>query len=203
MFQYSTNLCAWEIEEFIEYLIKYCREFSKSIPICNTNIDIAANRSLAIKEAQYLGYKTVYEKDWAIIIADGSHSITHPFNRTFILHPIKKFEDVTKNLNRSNQTMSVYPWSIIKEYRDEWTEAGICRYVELGWSRMFRSGYTHDGTYGMHPMVRLACIERPWSDRGKYYGVRKDLEHHWFKELHPGMRKLIDERNRRKEEGKL
>lgn len=99
--------------------------------------------------------------------------------------------------------MSVYPWSIIKEYRDEWTEAGICRYVELGWSRMFRSGYTHDGTYGMHPMVRLACIERPWSDRGKYYGVRKDLEHHWFKELHPGMRKLIDERNRRKEEGKL
>lgn len=192
-----------KIEEFIEYLIKYCREFSKSIPICNTNIDIAANRSLAIKEAQCLGYKTVYEKDWAIIIADGSHSITHPFNRTFILHPIKKFEDVTKNLNRSNQTMSVYPWSIIKEYRDEWTEAGICRYVELGWSRMFRSGYTHDGTYGMHPMVRLACIERPWSDRGKYYGVRKDLEHHWFKELHPGMRKLIDERNRRKEEGKL
>jgi len=191
--------------EFIERLIYHFRWFSEHVPYCANNIDISATRNLAIKEAQYVGCKVIYEKDWAIIVAkhEEKNNITHPFNRTLIIHPVDDFNEVTPYLDKDNQSMSVYPWELTNIYRDTWASAGVCRFVELGWSRMFRSGFTHDGEYKLQQMVRIACIERPWTDRGKYYGLRKNLEEHWFKELHPGMRKIIDERNAKEDRGEI
>ncbi|MCL2311020.1 MAG: hypothetical protein FWC41_00815 [Firmicutes bacterium] len=191
-----------KIDKFIKYLIKNFKFFSTHVKFCSTNIDIAANRSLALSEAQYVGCKVIYEKDWAIIIANAEEktNITHPFNRTLIIHPVEDLNDINKYLDNNNQTMSVYPWDLIKEHRDQWASAGICRFVELGWSRIFRSGFTHDGMYGMHPMVRIVCIERPWSDRGKYYSLRKNLEKHWFKELYPEMKMRADKISKKENE---
>lgn len=193
------------LDEFIKCLIKHYREFSKNVPYCSTNIDIAANRNLALHEAQYVGCRVISEQDWAIIVAnpEDKSDITHPFNRTLIIHPIDDFKKVADYLDNNSQTMSVYPWDMTLEYRDIWASAGTCRFVELGWSRMFRSGFTQDGTYGMHPMVRIACIERSWTDRGKYYSLRKNLEEHWFNDLHPGMRRIIDERNAKEDRGEI
>ena len=193
------------MEEFIERLIFHFREFCKNIPYCSTNIDISATRSLALREAQYVGCRVIHEEDWAIIIVkpEEKQNITHPLHRTLIIHPVDDFEELTQYLDKDNQSMSVYPWELTNTYRDIWASAGICRFVELGWSRMFRSGFTHDGEYRLHPMVRIVSIERPWTDRGKYYGLRKNLEEHWFKELHSGMRKIIDERNAKEDRGEI
>lgn len=194
-----------KIDDFLERLIVHFKEFSRHIPYLAENIDISATRSLALKEAQYVGCHVISADDWAIIVTkdNNKNSITHPFNRTLIIHIVDDFSEVTEHLDNNNQSMSVYPWSLIEKYRDEWSSAGICRFVELGWSRMFRSGFTHDGEYKLNSMVRISCIERAWTDRGKYYGLRKNLEEHWFKELHPGMRKLIDERNAKEDNGEI
>jgi long-chain-fatty-acyl-CoA reductase len=194
-----------EVDKFVECLVKHYKEFSVNVPYLSTSIDIAANRSLALSETQYIGCKVIQGNDWAIIVADAREktNITHPFNRTLIIHPIDSFNEISQYFDNYNQTMSVYPWDMIKEYRDEWAGAGICRFVELGWSRIFRSGFTHDGMHAMHSMVRLVCIERPWTDMGKYYSLRPSLEAHWFKEKYPAMRQIIDERNEKEDRGEI
>ncbi|WP_420877368.1 hypothetical protein [Rathayibacter toxicus] len=99
---------------------------------------------------------------------------------------------MAKFLNRDTQTVSVYPWSIVEEFRDEWAQAGAERLVDSGFSRMPRAGFTHDAMLGMHSMVRLVCVERPWSDPGRYYTRRTDVSRHYLIERYERVRKTLE-----------
>lgn len=186
------------IDSFIKQLKKYFETFSKNVPFMNTNRDILAHRSIALLEALYSGCSVEQGNDWAIITLDANdhNMVSHPFTRTLFLHKVDNLKTISKYFSRDNQTLSVYPWSLIQEYRDEWAMSGICRFVELGWSRIFRSGFTHDGVHGMHSLVRLVCIERPWSDMGRYYSRRPNLEQYWFLDKYPQYREFIDNRQK-------
>ncbi|BDS11583.1 acyl-CoA reductase [Aureispira anguillae] len=183
-----------DLDAFLVELKKYFKVFSKNVPFLNKNIDVLANRSISLLEANYVGLNVENGDDWAIVVMDEeeANEINHPLTRTIFIHPVDDLSAISKHFNRDNQTLSVYPWSIIKDYRDEWASNGICRLVELGWSRIFRSGFTHDGMHGMHPMVRLVSIERPWSDMGRYYSLRPNLEQYWFQDKYPQYRTYID-----------
>ncbi|MCK5241121.1 hypothetical protein KAR34_01600 [bacterium] len=183
-----------DIKSFLIYLKKYFKIFSENVPFVCNNRDIFANRSAALLESKYIGHHIEHGEDWAIVVldADSYNKVSHPLTRTLFLHPVEDLRAISKYFNRDNQTLSVYPWEMINDYRDDWAAKGICRFAELGWSRIFRSGFTHDGVHGMHSLVRLVCIERPWSDMGKYYALRPNLEQYWFLDKYPQYREYID-----------
>lgn len=191
-----------DIESFLASLRTYFDVFSKNVPLVSTSRDIFAHRSAALLESKYLGYRVEEGEDWTVIVldADDYHTVSHPLTRTLFLHPVSDLDAIAKYFNNDSQTLSVYPWTLTNAHRDRWSAAGICRFVELGWSRIPRSGFTHDGMHGMHPLVRLVCIERPWSESGPYYGRRPNLEQYWFLDKYEQFRALIERRNAQEEE---
>jgi len=183
-----------DIDIFIEYLKKYFQIFSKNVPYVNSNPDISANRSISLSQAKYVGLRVEHGDDWAIIVIDPQNifEIQHPLARTIFLHKIEDFKEIAEYFNNDSQTLGVFPWSLSEKYRDEWAAHGICRIVELGWSRIFRAGFTLDGLRGMHSLVRIACIERPWTDSGRYYNYRENMEQYWFLDKYPQYKVYID-----------
>lgn len=112
------------------------------------------------------------------------------------------YEPVYEYINAYSQTVSVFPFSLTAELRDELSLAGACRIVPAGWSRMPRQGFTHDAVYGLHPLIRLVTHERTRDDFGKYYArplnVRtwtKDylLGQPWWSE--PWRSRMVDRRS--------
>ena len=173
------------VEEFRSHLRKYFDHFAKRFPLVSGNRDALAHRSATLLQARYSGLEVDQGEHWAVVvIKDGeAGSLPHPLTRTLFLHPVASLSAVRSYLDQHTQTISLLPWEIASEHRDEWALAGANRLVELGWSRLPRAGFTHDGTHGMHPLVRLVSQERPRNDFGKYYlrpGNRKDWQRPYF-----------------------
>ncbi|HTA14225.1 MAG TPA: acyl-CoA reductase [Solirubrobacteraceae bacterium] len=156
---------------FREALPRYFDLFSQRHPSRASSSDALANRAAAILEAGYLGLDVDEGFDWAIVMADEATAITvtHPLTRTLVICLVESLSRVTLHLDKSTQTVGVFPWELALRYRDDWARAGAERLVPLGWSRLPRAGWTHDGGYGMHPLVRLVSLERPRNEFGKHY----------------------------------
>ncbi|MEU8270695.1 acyl-CoA reductase [Sphaerisporangium sp. NPDC049002] len=163
-----------DMTEFVDRLAVHLERFSARFPLGGANRDALAHRSATTLEAGYLGLATRSGHDWAIIVADGDEPSAHPLTRTLILHPVRQWEEVTQLLDARSQTMSIFPPELSREYGTQWAAAGADRITDLGWARMPRAGWTHDGVYGMHSMVRLVVVERPREEFGKYYPRPED-----------------------------
>jgi long-chain-fatty-acyl-CoA reductase len=159
-----------DVAEFRIHLRKYLDHFAKRFPL-TSNRDSLAHRSSTLAEARYLELDVDEGPDWAIVTIeeDKDPGLVHPLTRTIFLHHVSNFDTVSQYLNGHSQTISVMPWKLIDELRDELAMVGANRFVELGWSRLPRQGFTHDGVYGMHSLVRLVALERSRDDFGKYY----------------------------------
>jgi long-chain-fatty-acyl-CoA reductase len=120
-----------------------------------------------------------------VVLVGQEEPAAHPLTRTLYLHEVDSWDQVSARLDHRFQTLGVFPPSLASEHRDEWAAAGADRIAELGWARMPRAGWTHDGVYGMHPMVRLVTAERPRSDFGKYYPRPRDHQG-WQREYFRG-----------------
>jgi long-chain-fatty-acyl-CoA reductase len=157
-------------EAFRALLRRYFDLFAERYPLSGGR-DVLAHRAASLQEARFLGLPVDEGADWAVVVLrDGERPpLPHPLTRTLFLHPVGSVEEVTGQLDAYTQTLSVLPFSLAGRYRDAWALAGADRVVELGWSRLPRQGFTHDGTYGLHPLVRLVVTERPRSDFGPYY----------------------------------
>lgn len=181
------------VEKFIPALKRAAEQFTNNLPFVSTNRDIIAHRSIAGREALFLGWQVERGEDWMILVGPADKmNFTHPLARTIVVHPVKDLGEITAQLNSKSQTLSVFPWDAALQHRDAWAVAGTDRIVELGWSRMPRAGFTHDGVHGMHNFVRLVSMDRPWGDAGKYYTRRPNLEQYWFVKKYPHVRALMD-----------
>lgn len=182
-----------DVDDFVEKIADAFETFCGNLPFVSSNRDILAHRSLVLREATYRGWRVETGRDWAVVVLPESEiGFRHPLARTLYIHPVKDLGAVARHFNRRTQTLSVYPWSIIADYRDAWAAAGADRMVELGWSRIPRAGFTHDGMLGMHGLVRLVSIDRPWTDPGKYYSQRPNLSQYWFVDKYPQVRAMMD-----------
>lgn len=182
-----------DVNAFVGELASALKAFSKNVPLVTSNQDILAHRSLVLREAMFRGYHVTADDDWAIVVLpEEDIDFRHPLTRTVFIHPVDDLGNIAKYLNRESQTLSVYPWDASLDHRDAWAGAGTDRIVELGWSRMPRSGFTHDGVLGMHGLTRMVSIDRPWTDAGKYYTRRPNLEQYWFVDKYPHVRRLMD-----------
>lgn len=165
---------AWvygDIAPLRAHLRTYFDRFATRYPLATTNRDALAHRTATLLEARYLGLEVDEGHDWAIVVCEQSDPppLVHPLTRTLFLHKVNSLNEVARHLDSYSQTLGLLPWDLVMHYRDEWARAGANRFVELGWSRLPREGWTHDATYGLHALVRLVAIERPRSDLGKYY----------------------------------
>lgn len=181
-----------DVGKFVGALERAFHIFTGNLPFVSQNRDIMAHRATTLREATYLGLEVRSSDDWGIVVLPPDSELRHPLGRTIYLHPVDDLAEIASYLDRNSQTLSVYPWSITEKYRDVWASAGADRMVELGWSRMPRSGFTHDGMLGLHSMVRLVSIDRPWDDAGRYYTRRPNLEDHWFVERYGNLRATLD-----------
>lgn len=155
--------------------------FTGNLPFVTENRDVLANRSALLAEASFRGFPSTVTPDWAVVeLPLGTTDLPHPLGRTLFVHPVEDLGDVARHLDRHSQTLSVHPWRITTEHRDRWAAAGADRLVEAGFSRMPRAGFTHDGSLGMHTLVRLVSIERSWDDPGRYYTRRTDAAQHYL-----------------------
>jgi long-chain-fatty-acyl-CoA reductase len=172
-----------DLDGFLPRLRSAFAAFAARVPMTVEDVDAFANRSSALLDAMYLGCETSDGGDWAVVVADDPTAIiSHPLLRTLYVHPIADLGDVTAHLNATVQTLGVMPWSVTATWRDKWAAAGVDRMVDLGYSRIPREGFTHDGTLGLHSFVRIACVERPMDDIGKYSDRLDPLlsERQWF-----------------------
>lgn len=165
-----------DLDSFRSCLRRYFELFAERYPL-GSNRDALAHRSATLLEARYLGHDVDEGKDWAVIsMAKGlaDPAFAHPLARTLMLYSVEDFAEALPHLNSQMQTVSVMPWALSQQLRDELAWAGANRIVDLGWSRMPRQGFTHDGMFGMHPLVRLVMHERSRHDFGKYYPAPKN-----------------------------
>ncbi|WP_215795564.1 acyl-CoA reductase [Rathayibacter toxicus] len=182
-----------DVGALVDKIRHFQEVFAGNLPFVSINRDILANRSLALGEAEFRGFQVhASEHSAVVVLPPGELDVPHPLSRTIFVHPVSDLADVAKFLNRDTQTVSVYPWSIVEEFRDEWAQAGAERLVDSGFSRMPRAGFTHDAMLGMHSMVRLVCVERPWSDPGRYYTRRTDVSRHYLIERYERVRKTLE-----------
>ena|ERR1017187_4383790 len=159
-----------DVDDFVEKLGDCFELFSQHYPISAFSRDVSAHRSLSLLEAKYMGWKVKMGCDWAVVVAKEPQALTaHPLCRTLYIHPIQEVGEVARYLDRRTQTLSVYPWSLTQTFRDTWARCGVDRLVDLGGARMPRPGLTHDGTFGLHPFVRIVCVERELTDHSKYW----------------------------------
>lgn len=183
-----------DLTAFAERLMHYLGLFGRNLPFVTTNRDILANRSALLAEAAYRGFEVRATDDAAVVVLPADvDTMPHPLGRTVFVHPVDDLADVARHLDRDTQTLSVFPWTLTTRFRDTWGAAGAERMVEAGFSRMPRAGFTHDGTLGMHAMVRLACIERSWNDPGRYYTRRTDPARHYLIDRYERVRQTMAE----------
>lgn len=162
--------------QFMSHLRDRFEAFAARYPL-ESNRDAFAHRSSTLLEARYLGHDVEEGPDWAVIaMARGlpDPAFAHPLGRTLMLYSVDDFSEALPFMNAQMQTVSVFPSAVSQQWRDPLALAGANRVVELGWSRMPRQGFTHDGVFGMHALVRLVMQERTRYDFGKYYPAPRD-----------------------------
>lgn len=165
-----------DIGTFHPFLAKYCDLFAQRFPL-GSGRDTLAHRSATLIEAEYIGYEVIRGHDWAIVVVPPGYAITdlpHPLGRTVFLHQVTDLREGVRQLNQYSQTVSVFPYSLAESLKNDLAFAGANRITDLGWSRMPRQGFSHDGIFGLHPLVRLVTLERTRADFGKYYPAPKD-----------------------------
>ncbi len=170
---------------FAETLAGSLERFAGRYPLGFQQPDALAHRSATLLECEFLGLGTLRGDDWSIIIAGDDRPFVHPLTRTVLLEPITDWGELAQHLDSRTQTLSVFPPSLGEQWRNDWAAAGADRIADLGWARLPRSGWTHDGGYGMHPLVRLVTADRPRVQYGPHYPRPASLEG-WQREYFAG-----------------
>lgn len=182
-----------DVDAFIDAVAKYQDIFVTNLPFVTTNRDILANRSALLHEALLRGFDVRWTDHSGIVVlpADAT-DFPHPLCRTLFVHPMNDLDAVADHLDRHTQTLSVFPLSLSEEHGNRWASAGADRFVESGFARMPRAGFTHDATLGMHSIVRLVTKERSWNDPGRYYTRRSNPARHYLVDRYERVRRTLD-----------
>jgi long-chain-fatty-acyl-CoA reductase len=172
-----------DVASFVPVLERQLEAFARRYPFVSRNPDASAHRAASLLEANYLGWPVSEGDGWAVVVAEDPAAVReHPLGRVIFIHPVDDLGSVTDHLGRGVQTLSVYPWALTERYRDEWGRAAD-RIVDLGFARLPRTGFSHDGGFGLHPLVRIVSVEREGLYAAKYGDVPLDpavWERAWF-----------------------
>jgi long-chain-fatty-acyl-CoA reductase len=148
-----------DAEKFAESMAKSLEEESLRLPKGYVPIEKHGHISNERAMAKFYAEKVYAPKDtkWSVIISKNIRriSVQHPLSRTLYIHKVDDLKDALKYIDRTVQTVAVYPENRINELRDEITIRGADRITHLGKMGYFALGAPHDGIYPMARLVRL------------------------------------------------
>ncbi|WP_230457495.1 acyl-CoA reductase [Leptospira santarosai] len=152
-----------DVKTFSNKLAEALVRYDKILPSPQRTIDETAKVLLSRLHNDFLGNEISAspENAWQVISSDPTDNIRHPGSRTAFVHSIASVSEIYKYVDSSVQTVAVYPWNFMKEFREELAKLGISRIVECGSSGVYRLGATHDGMYPITRFVRYVSMEAP------------------------------------------
>jgi len=83
----------------------------------------------------------------------------HPINKTVNAVSLASLDDAVKYVNVATQTVGVYPFNRIADYRDRLASSGAQRIVHLGEAGPSTIGNPHDAMYPLHRFVHWMAHE--------------------------------------------
>jgi long-chain-fatty-acyl-CoA reductase len=178
-------------EAFMPHLLEALDVYKRVLPKGYHSFDEEAARTLADREAAFLGLRAHADPDgsWAVVACTPDFVGYHPLGRTIFLHKVDGIEDVLPHVDESVQTFAIAPWGGVRACRDALASRGVGRLVELGMNNIFRSGTAHDGVFPLQRLVRYASTELPSAHYTKTMTIRIDqttfLENERFEEFIP------------------
>jgi len=144
-------------ETFCEALSKSMVEECKRLPKGFTRGDKHASISHERILAKFYGEK-VYESEkteWTIILSDKvQRTQRHPLGRMLYVFEIPDLKGAIHHIDKSVQTVAVFPEKRIVELRDEITKRGADRVTSIGRMGYFATGAPHEGVYPLSRLVR-------------------------------------------------
>lgn len=159
-----------DAQDLARRMRKHFEAFSAVFPLGTSSKDALAHRAMSLAEARYLDWPTDAGRDWATVVVEDPDEVHgHPLGRTVYLHQVDDLAEIAQHFTPRTQTIGAYPWNIAFEYGDEWARRGVDRLCELGAVRAPRSGWSHDGSFGLHALVRIVAVERPLAEHSQYW----------------------------------
>ncbi len=134
-------------------LVEECKRIPKGFSRGDKHAAISHERILA----KFYGEK-VYESEkteWTIILSDKvQRTQRHPLGRILYVFEIPDLKDAIHHLDKSVQTVAVFPEKRIAELREEITIRGADRVTVMGKMGYFATGAPHEGVYPLSRLVR-------------------------------------------------
>jgi Acyl-CoA reductase (LuxC) len=90
----------------------------------------------------------------------------HPINKTANVVCVKSLDDAMKYVNVATQTVGVYPYNRMADYRDRLASGGAQRIVRLGDAGPSSVGNPHDAMYPLHRFVHWMAHEDGHGEAG-------------------------------------
>ncbi len=144
-------------EKFCDSLSVSLVEESKRLPKGFSRGDRHAAISHERILAKFYGEK-VYESEkteWTIILSDKvQRTQRHPLGRVLYVFEIPDLKDAIHHIDKSVQTVAVFPEKRIVELRDDITKRGADRVTIIGRMGYFATGAPHEGIYPLSRLVR-------------------------------------------------
>jgi long-chain-fatty-acyl-CoA reductase len=148
-----------DAERFAESMAKSLEEEGIRLPKGYVPIEKHGHISNERAMAKFYAEKVYASKGtkWSVIISNNIKRIStqHPLSRTIYIHKVDDLRDALKYIDRTVQTVAIYPEKRINELRDDITIRGADRITHLGKMGYFALGAPHDGIYPMARLVRL------------------------------------------------
>ena len=102
-------------------------------------------------------------KDYLIHFDSDKRLRPSPLNRTLVIKPFKKLDELAENLNNFNFYLQSCGLGVTLEEREKWihklANAGILRFCDLGKMLQSMTGAPHDGRYGLSELVNIVAYE--------------------------------------------
>jgi len=149
--------------DFKEKLAKAMTLVSELIPKGQATLDELADQALTLQQNRFLTPELLFSDAWSIVDIDSRLAEPHCLGRTIYLQKIAQPEAVYPYIDKSVQTVGIYPHGLGERLRDELARRGVSRIVEVGSHNVFRLGGSHDGLLPMQRLVRFVSQEAPSS----------------------------------------
>lgn len=174
-------------ERFLAALEEGLRHFLKVHPKGRLLDDNKAHVLLTRKEQLFFGERVIATEDhgFTIVVKAGRERLrSHPLARTAFVHRVASLEEALPHVNRSTQTVTIYPWRASEALREGITFRGADRIASIGMANYPRTGWPHDGLYTLNQLVRWVSVERDIDFKGKFYDKSRQEFHDMLFERH-------------------
>ncbi len=147
-----------DAELFCEKLQTSIEKETEKLPKGHVPIEKHGQISNERAMAKFSGEKVYHPKstEWTLIVSQAIQRFSpqHPLSRTLYIFPVDNLSDALTHVDKTVQTVAIYPRERIPKLRDPLTRQGVDRIKDIGQMGYFSAIEPHDGIYPLQHLVR-------------------------------------------------